>query len=55
MTTALVLKYFIMSVPFTLLGVFSGSILYNKIERTIYISIMLWLLVGMGIMMVVTA
>jgi hypothetical protein len=51
LTTMPILKLFAFSVVFTLAGVWLGSFCYGRIQRETYIRIMLWLLVGMGILM----
>ncbi len=53
LTTIPILKLFAGSVLFTLTGVWLGSLCYGRIQRETYIKVMLWLLVGMGILMTV--
>ncbi|VAW39720.1 hypothetical protein MNBD_DELTA03-119 [hydrothermal vent metagenome] len=53
LTTPLIMHDFIRSAPFTLLGVWAGVQLYNRINRQIYIKIMFWLLLIMGGVMLV--
>ncbi|MFW8599955.1 sulfite exporter TauE/SafE family protein [Desulfobacterota bacterium M19] len=55
LTTPLILHDFIQSAPFTLLGVWAGVQLYNRINRQTYIRIMFWLLLVMGGVMLLTA
>ncbi len=55
LTTPLILHDFIRSAPFTLLGVWAGVQLYNRINRQTYIRIMFWLLLVMGGVMLLTA
>lgn len=50
-----VLKYFSVSAVFVLIGVYSGSRLYNKISRRGYIKIILIILVLLGLMMIISA
>jgi len=52
LTTLHILKLFAGSVIFTLAGVWSGSLCYGRIQRGTYIKIMLWMLAGLGILMV---
>ncbi len=47
-TTSFVLHQFMHSAPFTLIGVWAGVLLYNRINRCYYIKIMLFLLFLMG-------
>nr|MBF0223013.1 sulfite exporter TauE/SafE family protein [Desulfobulbaceae bacterium] len=53
LTTIPILKLFLGSVIFTVVGVWLGSLCYGKIQRETYIKIMLWMLVGMGVLMMV--
>ncbi len=55
LTTTLILHDFMRSAPFTLLGVWAGVQLYNRINRQTYIRIMFWLLLVMGWVMLLTA
>ncbi len=52
-TTGLVLQYFAESVLCTIIGVWAGSKLYNRIKQHTYVTIMLWLLIVMGVMMLI--
>ena len=52
LTTIPILKLFASSVIFTLAGVWLGSLCYSRIRRETYIKVMLWLLAGMGIVMI---
>lgn len=49
LTTELVLRKFMMGVPFTIIGVLAGVLLYNRINQQHYIKIMLWILMVMGV------
>ena len=55
LTTLATLQQFLLTGPLTLLGVLSGSLLYRKMRQRTYISTMLWLLIGMGLMMIFLA
>lgn len=55
LTTITVLKTCIMAGPCTVMGVWAGSRCSNRLRRESYISVMMWLLVIMGIMMMATA
>lgn len=55
LTTSAVLQDFAWTVPMTLAGVFAGSLLYRRIRQQTYITVMLWLLILMGVMMIVIA
>ncbi len=53
--TMTVLGYFSVSFLFTCAGVYTGSLLYNRIKQETYIRIMLLLLIALGAMMIVSA
>lgn len=53
LTTISTVKLFLGSVIFTMTGVWLGALCYGKIQRETYIKIMLWMLVGMGALMMV--
>lgn len=55
LTTSATLQQMLITGPMTLLGVVSGSLLYQRIRQRTYIAIMLWLLILMGLMMIVAA
>lgn len=55
LTTSAILQQFVITGPMTLIGVLAGSFLYRKIRHETYISIMLWLLIMMGLMMILAA
>ena len=55
LTSIVVLRYFSASILFVLLGVYAGSLCYNRTNKEAYIRIILGLLVIMGIMMIVSA
>lgn len=55
LTTSATLQHLLCTGPLTLAGVVGGSLLYRKIRHRIYIRIMLWLLILMGLMMIVFA
>lgn len=52
LTTASILQQFIVTGPMTLAGTLSGSLLYRRIRPRTYITIMLWLLLLMGLVMI---
>ena len=52
LTTMSILKLFAQSVLFTITGVWLGSLCYGRIQRETYIKVMLWMLVGMGVLMI---
>jgi uncharacterized membrane protein YfcA len=51
LTTHFILRQLMHGAPFTVLGVWGGIMLYNRISRRSYIRIMLWILLAMGIVM----
>lgn len=55
LTTSSVLQHFAWTGPFTLAGVLAGSLLYRRIKQQTYISVMLWLLIVMGLIMIAFA
>jgi len=55
LTTALVIKYFLISSAFVLIGVYAGTKLYNRVSTEVYIKVILILLVILGGMMCITA
>jgi uncharacterized membrane protein YfcA len=54
LVNAQVLKYFTFSALFVLLGVYTGSRLYNRINRQAYIRVMLVTLILLGFLMIVS-
>jgi uncharacterized membrane protein YfcA len=52
LTTRLVLHYFFIAAPIVVVGVFLGSLLYDRIDTSTYLRLLHWLLVGMGMLMV---
>jgi len=55
LTTTLIIKYFLVSSAFVLIGVYSGMKLYNRVSTEGYIKVILILLIILGGMMSVTA
>jgi uncharacterized protein len=55
LTTAAILREFVVTGPLTLAGAMSGSLLYRRIRHRTYIVTMLWLLILMGVMMATVA
>jgi uncharacterized membrane protein YfcA len=55
LTTAVILREFVITGPLTLVGALSGSLLYRRIRHRTYIVTMLWLLILMGLMMATVA
>ena len=51
LTGAVVLKYFFVSALFVVIGVYGGSLLYNRISRKSYIRIILIILMILGLIM----
>lgn len=54
LTTLTVLRHYLLSAPFVLLGVLAGSFCYGKIRRDTYLRVILSLLVVMGAMMIIS-
>ncbi len=54
-TNALVLKYMLISSGFVLLGVYMGSLVYDRTDTRSYLNIILITLTALGIMMIVSA
>ena len=52
LTTSLVLHYFLLSAPVVIGGVFIGSLLYDMIDTSVYLKLLQWLLLAMGILMI---
>ena len=52
LTTRLVLHYFLVSAPVVTVGVFSGSLLYDRIDTSTYLKLLHYLLLAMGILMI---
>ena len=52
LTTGLVLHYFLVSAPVVIVGVFSGSLLYDTIDTSSYLKLPHYLLLAMGILMI---
>lgn len=55
LTKIVVLKYFIASAFFVLIGVYAGSLLYSRMSRQEYMRAILILLILLGVMMIVSA
>jgi uncharacterized membrane protein YfcA len=53
LTTGLVLHYFLLSAPVVVVGVLSGSLLYDRIDTGAYLKLLHYLLLGMGVLMIV--
>ena len=53
LTTGLVLRYFLVSAPVVLGGVYTGSLLYEKIDTTAYLKLLQLMLLGMGVLMLI--
>ena len=54
-TNALVLKYMLISSGFVLLGVYMGSLIYDRTDTRSYLNIILITLTALGIMMIISA
>jgi uncharacterized membrane protein YfcA len=54
-TNALVLKYMLISSGFVLLGVYIGSLIYDRTDTRSYLNIILITLTALGIMMIISA
>ena len=52
LTTSLVLHYFLLSAPVVIGGVFIGSLLYDRIDTSVYLKLLQFLLLAMGILMI---
>jgi uncharacterized membrane protein YfcA len=52
LTTRLVLHYFLLSAPVVIGGVFIGSLLYDRIDTSVYLKLLQCLLLAMGILMI---
>jgi uncharacterized membrane protein YfcA len=52
MTTRLVLHYFLLSSPVVVVGVLCGSLLYDRIDTGVYLKLLHYLLLAMGMLMI---
>jgi uncharacterized membrane protein YfcA len=52
LTTGLVLRYFLLSAPVVVGGVYIGSLLYDRIDTGAYLKLLHYLLLAMGVLMI---
>jgi uncharacterized protein len=52
LTTGLVLHYFLLSVPVVIVGVYIGSLLYERVDTGAYLKLLQCLLLAMGVLMI---
>ena len=53
LTTSLVLHYFLLSAPVVTLGVYIGSLLYDRTDTVVYLKLLQCLLLVMGVLMII--
>ena len=53
LTTRLVLHYFLFAAPVVIGGVYLGSLLYDRIDTGVYLKLLQYLLLAMGVLMIV--
>lgn len=53
LTTGLVLHYFLLTAPMVIAGVFTGSLLYDRIDTGSYLKMLQYMLLAMGVLMII--